>query len=70
MNRVLGSHIASDEKRLDKFVEMIEQNERQIHNGIASGKYDKEDKGNDDDTDDDNYGKLLLQVNFESTHNK
>lgn len=53
-----------DPSQVDKLVDMIEESEYKIHNGIATGRFEEEDKHSDDqDTDEDNYGKMLLQVN-------
>ncbi|XP_054166621.1 putative uncharacterized protein DDB_G0282133 [Oppia nitens] len=52
-------NVANDQRNLDQLIDLLEQQDRYIHRGIASGRLDAMDKSDSDD--DDIFGKVLLQ---------
>ena len=62
--KLLSEHWFDWNKSVDKLVDIIEENELRIHKGIANGEFDKEDRHDPDEREDDEYGKLLLAVNY------
>lgn len=64
-HKVLGD-LEEDQNKLDKFIDFIEGNEHKIHRGIASGRYEDEDRklAREEESDDDDYGKLLFDVSI------
>jgi len=66
-NHQVFGDIESDQNSLDQFIDQIEDNEHKIHRGIASGRYEEEDKKmarDEEEADVDDYGKMLMDVSI------
>lgn len=64
--KMVRNKMLTNPKKLSAFIDAIELEERKIHHGIASGRYEDDDVRDrrEEHDDDDDYGKLLFNVSW------